>query len=214
MAARTTYLMIWTSICRTQHSSTRSVIDLATWDKAVWKGCGYLQIGNELPPIMALLFEDADAGRKIFERWRARFGGRDENDEIAISIIRNLPEWNPHHYIVQIGSSLPSGGNPNASKVLMTTIRSLEMTPTSSENPERFLAGYRRFGVYEIIPGILPNAPGAQPQFDFDTAIKKRALTVKDAADIKDNEPEAVALQIRGINRMRLPGDSGPGEAP
>ena len=86
--------------------------------------------------------------------------------------------------------------------------------PRSSENLERFLAGYRRFGVYEIIPGILPNAPGAQPQFDFDFAIKKRALTVKDSAEIKDNEPEAVALQIRGIKRMRLPVDAGPGEAP
>ncbi len=192
----------------------RSVIDVPTWDKAVWKGCGYPSIGNELPPIMALLFEDADAGWKIFERWRTRFGCRDKNDEIAISIIRKLPEWNPHYYIVQIRSSLPSGGNPNASKEPVTTIRSLEMMPTSSEILERFLAGHRRFGEYAIIPGILPNAPGAQPQFDFDFAINKRALTVKDAADIKDNEPEAVALQIHGIKRMRLPVDAGPGDAP
>ena len=192
----------------------RSVIDVPTWDKAVWKGCGYLQNDHELLPIMALLFEDRGAGRKIFERWRTRFGRRDENDEIAISIIRNLPEWNPHHYIVQIGSKLQSDSNLNASKLLMTASRSQEMMPRSSENLERFLAGYRRFGVYEIIPGILPNAPGAQPQFDFDFAIKKRALTVKDSAEIKDNEPEAVALQIRGIKRMRLPVDAGPGEAP
>ena len=132
----------------------RSVIDLPTWDKAVWKGCGYLQIGHEPPPFIALLFEDADAGCKIFERWRARFGGRDENDEIAISIIRNLPGRNPHHYIVLIGSSLSSGGNPDAPRVFATAMRFQEMMPTSSENLERFLAGYRRLVCTQSFPAF------------------------------------------------------------
>ena len=46
----------------------RSVIDLPTWDKAVWRGCGYFQRSLGHPHYMALLFEDAKAGRKIFER--------------------------------------------------------------------------------------------------------------------------------------------------
>ncbi|MGD9816387.1 MAG: hypothetical protein AB7F85_11075, partial [Hyphomonadaceae bacterium] len=51
----------------------KSVIDLPTWDAATWRGCGYLQMGHDLPPLMALLFENNEAGRKIFQRWRERF---------------------------------------------------------------------------------------------------------------------------------------------
>lgn len=182
-----------------KHLGVKSVIDLPTWDAAVWRGCGYLQMGHDLPPLMALLFENGEAGRKIFARWHDRFGDKDLNEEIAISIIRDLPGQNPHHYLVQITSSVSADERPDV--MLTVPMRSHEMMPNNSENLERFLGAYRRFGVYAIMPGVLPDTPGAQPEFDFDLAIEKRALSVRQAESITRSEPEFVALAIRGLGR-------------
>ncbi len=175
----------------------RSVIDLPTWDKAGWRGCGYLQMGPDLPPLMAFLFENGEAGRKIFERWRERFGEQDTGEEIALAIIRNLPNQNPHHYVLQITSNV-SADMRDPSRAFTMASRSKEMTPAHSENLDRFLKAYVRFGVYAIIPGIMPTVAGATPDFDFSLAIEKRALSVKNARDIVDGDPEAMALATRG----------------
>lgn len=175
----------------------KSVIDAPTWDAAIWRGCGYLQMGPDLPPLIALLFENGEAGRKIFERWRTRFGDKDVNEEIAISIVRNLPGQNPHHYLVQITSSVSADERPDV--MYSVPMRVHEMMPDNSANLERFLHAYERFGVYAIMPGVLPDAPGAQPEFGFDLAIEKRALSVRQAASIGQNEFEFVGLAIRGM---------------
>jgi hypothetical protein len=178
-----------------KHLGVRSVIDVPTWDKAGWSGCGYLQMGHDLPPIMAFLFENGDAGRKIFERWRVRFGEKDVSEEIALAIIRNLPDQNAHHYILQVASNVAT---LDSARMFTMASRSKEMTPANSVNLDRFLQGFARFGVYAIIPGAMSTVAGATPDFDFGLAIEKRALTVRDAKDIVEGEPESVALATRG----------------
>jgi hypothetical protein len=125
-----------------------SAIDVHAWDQAKWQGCGYLQRRYSEPPCMAFLFENAHAARKIFERWRLRFGEDDENEQIAISIIRNLPDTNPHHYCVQIASNHPQSSNP------VIIAKSMVMEPTNSENLDRFLTDYHRFGSYYLLPAV------------------------------------------------------------
>lgn len=175
----------------------KSVIDIPTWNEARWRGCAYVQMGEDLPSFMAFMFENAEAGRKIFERWRERFGATDANDEIALSIIRNLPDQNPHHYLVQITSNV-SAKSMDPTKVFTMASRSHEMTPVNSVNLDRFLRWYARFGVYAIIPASMPTPAGGMPELHFDLAIEKRALTVKDAKDVADGDVEAIALLTRG----------------
>ncbi|MEH6411051.1 MAG: hypothetical protein V7741_11030 [Hyphomonas sp.] len=179
--------------------SVRSVIDLKAWDQAEWRGCGFLHVGDDLPPFVAMLFHDAEAGRRIFERWRERFGDRDVNEEIAISLIRNLPGWSEHHYIAQVTSNVANITPGANSKVISMPIRSLEVTPMNSANLERFLAGYRRFGVYAIVPAIFPKGSQGEPDFMLDLAIEKQALSVFNASEINKHQPEAVVLRMRDI---------------
>lgn len=179
--------------------SVRSVIDLKAWDQAQWRGCGFLHVGDDLPPFMALLFHDLEAGRRIFERWRVRFGDRDVNEEIAISLIRNLPGWSEHHYIAQVASNVANMTPSAKSKVISMPIRSLEVTPMDSANLGRFLASYRRFGVYAIVPAIFPKGSQGNPDFMLDLAIEKQVLRVFDASEINKHQPEAASLRMRGI---------------
>jgi hypothetical protein len=175
--------------------SVRSVIDIHAWDKAVWRGCGYLKVGHSGPPCMAFLFENAAAARKIFERWRGRFGEKDVNEEIAISIIRHLPETNPHHYCVQVASGYPTSSINTAGRPVLMATRSMTMEPTNSENLDMFLAGFERFGAYYL----LPAAGTANPEFFFDLAIMKRSLAVKSTAEVSEHDIASLALRIRGL---------------
>src|SRR5260370_29335784 len=91
----------------TSHRDIRvsSIIDVHAWDKARWRGCGYLQLRSSSVPYLALLFEEAEPARKIFERWLARFGKHDEQEVIGISIIRDLPNHRSQDYLVQLASN-------------------------------------------------------------------------------------------------------------
>jgi len=166
-----------------------SAIDVHAWDQAKWQGCGYLKRHYSEPPCVAFLFENAPAARKSFERWRLRFGEDDENEQIAISIIRNLPDANPHHYCVQIASNHPQSSNP------VIIAKSMVMEPTNSENLDRFLTNYHRFGSYYLLPAVGRVNPG----FFFDLTIKKRGLIIKSVAEIGDQDIESLALRSHGI---------------
>ncbi|WP_439543309.1 hypothetical protein [Hyphomicrobium sp.] len=176
-----------------------SVIDVHAWDKAVWRGCGYLRFDRTQPPCMAFLFENAAAARKIFERLRARFGKADTGEEIVISIIRHLPGENAHHYCVQVASKgEPSSGGKGAKPVMLAT-RSMTMTPLDSRNLDMFLTDYGRVGAYYLLPAVLPSTATTDPEFIFDLAIGKQSLTVKSAAEVSEHDIESLALRLRGL---------------
>lgn len=62
----------------------RSVVDIHLWDRARWRGAAYFDYGPQVPPILALMFEDRDAAQKIFVRWRERFGTVDKDETIHL----------------------------------------------------------------------------------------------------------------------------------
>jgi hypothetical protein len=167
-----------------------SVIDVHAWDQASWQGCGYAQMGYAGPPCMVFLFENSMAARKIFERWRFRFGEDDNNEKIAISIIRNLTDTNPHHYCVQITSN-----HQKSSRPVVIAAKSMIMEPVSSENLDRFLVAYRSFGIYYLMPGVGKT----NPEFFCDLTIKRRNLCVKSASEVSDQDIESLALRTHGI---------------
>ncbi|AWM11219.2 hypothetical protein [Bradyrhizobium symbiodeficiens] len=173
--------------------SIRSVIDVHAWDKAQWKGAAYADLGPNCPPAMAFLFKNEEGGKKIFERWRERFGERDTEEEIHLAIVRQLPGKNPHHYVAIVTSKQPDLSKIPRSQGLSVTTRSLTMEPNDSVNIDRFLAGYHRHGAFLLIPAIL--RPDKPPELLLQLAIIKRSLTVKMAAHVQDGDIESIALR-------------------
>ncbi|MGX7742768.1 hypothetical protein [Rhodopseudomonas parapalustris] len=175
--------------------SVRSVIDVHAWDKAGWKGISYFQAGPGNPPGMAFMFENEEAGRKIFERWRQRFGNRDESDDIYISVIRRLIDQPETHYVVLVASRLPDRGESESNETIVMSTRSMTMTPDSSVNLEQFLRMHRAYGMYFILPAIIRNG---KPELITELALAKRGLSIKDAASVREHDVEMLALRIRG----------------
>jgi hypothetical protein len=168
----------------------RSVIDVRAWDRAEWKGIAYFQFREAYPPIMALLFKNGNAARRIFEVWRERFGAHDEKDEIYIGIARHISEENPYHYGVIISSE--RSGDTSGRQVITISTRSLTMEAVTDIHLSRFLETYRKFGAYYLVPAV--QTASGEPDILSDMAILKRQLSVKDAANISDNEFEAILL--------------------
>jgi hypothetical protein len=169
---------------------TRSVIDYNLWNKAGWKGTVYASYGPDVPPAVGLLFADRDAARSIFERWRERFGKVDREDEIYLSIVRDVSDENPHHYNVLItsGFSPSEDCKPGGAIVLSRFNR---MQPDTDTNLRRFLADYEKAGVYLLMPAVIE---GGKPQLFSDIAILKRNLIVKSTRDVGPHDVEQCCL--------------------
>lgn len=173
--------------------AVRSVIDIHLWDKAKWRGAAYIDAGPTVPPAIALPFVDDAAGRKIFQRWRDRFGEVDAEDALFVAIIRNLPGEPPPHYRVMISARLDGPDADEPSEALALSSRSNLMTPKDNENLDRFLRRFEADGCYLLMPASISAQSEFTPQWDL--AILKRRLSVKSARDLGPNDLETMALR-------------------
>jgi hypothetical protein len=178
----------------------RSVIDAHAWDQARWKGTCYLEYGPGRAPGMAFMFEDKVAARKIFERWRERFGSSDVNEEIYLAIVRQLPGQNPHHYTMLVTSKPPDADERDLHQSIVIASRSMTMTPDSVTNLQQFLDAYEQSGEFYLLPAVITN--GA-PELMLDLALLKRRVSVKDAASVGEHDIETMALRRRGCRSRR-----------
>ena len=168
--------------------SVKAVIDLHTWNQAKWRGIAYASHPYH-PPYMAFMFEDEEAGKKIFERWRERFGKKDINEEISLSVIRELPNLNEHYYYAQITPKLPR----NEEKNISFASRSLLMEPDNSNNLNQFLELYRSTSSFYIVPAILSSSMNVELVYDL--AILKRDIRVSKASELSENDVENIAVK-------------------
>jgi hypothetical protein len=180
----------WSKSGNHRDVQTRSVIDYNLWNTAGWKGTLYANYGPQTPPVVGLLFTDRVAARSIFERWRERFGNNDPNDDIYLSIIRDVSDANPTHYNVLITSKLDSS-EASTPKTAMVLSRFNRMQPDADTNLRRFLADYEQAGTYLLMPAIID---GGQPELLSDVAILKRNLVVKSARDVGLHDVEQCCL--------------------
>lgn len=171
----------------------QSVIDMYSWDKAKWTGILYASYGEDVPPVFALVFNDADAARRIFERWRERFGTKDVNHDISISIIRRLPGHPPSDYAVQITSRRPEDGGWERGALYQVMNRVHVMTPADDANLERFIAAREAVGAFILAPAVLS---GGEAEILTDLSILKRNIPVVAAADVGRHDVEWTALGL------------------
>lgn len=177
----------------------RSVIDYHLWNKAGWRGALYMSTGENTLPVIGLMFTNEEAARAIFGRWRERFGEVDREDEIYLSILKDVSPTHPLHYTMLVSSN-PAKFKAN-SAMIMTRMHRMEAV--TDVHVRHFLADYERMGVYLLMPAIFK---GDEPEPLFDLMILKRNLVVKSAKSIGPNEIERVAL-IDEAN-SHLEGDS------
>lgn len=170
--------------------SVASVIDVHLWDRAKWGGTVYARLDPMMPPVMALMFKDDGAARGIFERWRERFGAVDREDEIHISIIKNVSVEHPLHYTILVTSSRDRAlaKKPGGTMIMARFHR---MKATTDVNLRRFIADFEHMGVYLLAPAVMDHG---EPRVIKELAILKRNITVKPADQVGPADVERMAM--------------------
>lgn len=166
----------------------RSILDIPQWERAGWIG---VMLGLEYDlPIIGLHFEDREAGREIFERWRERFGARDLDGAIHVAILRELPGRPPSHYAVL----LMPGAKPEEGLLMSMPSRLKLLEPAVDTNLRLFLENYPAGGSYILVPGYVKES--GELELMKDLAILKHDLSIRKVADIENSSLEIIGVQI------------------
>lgn len=176
-----------------KHSQTKvsSVIDSHTWDIAKWQGFGFF-ITRELPLVIFLAFENATAGKQIFENWVNRFGRIDQKDEINVSIIKGVDRDNPFWYRVHISKSM-IGDDLKEGQFLVSASRFHELNAPNSDNLSKLIERFNQFKHYLLVPAAMK--PDGTPEPFVEFGIIKKKLIIRQAWEIGENDFDSVVIK-------------------
>src|SRR6185437_3870407 len=108
------------------------LIDIPLWDKAGWQGVGYIEHPDaRVPPLLALLFDEKEAGIRIFKGWRRELGAKDVENKLRIAIITGIDRKHPAYYRLIVGPNIDWGGHSGGSHIAVVS-RIHTMTPLTS----------------------------------------------------------------------------------
>ena len=105
----------------------------------------------DVPPLLALCFENEEAAKAIFQSWKKKLGATDEADELRVSLLTGIDKRDPFSYRVVIGTDVDL--QRGKSTRISTVARVNQMYPKSSRNLGSFLERFNRFRRYIIAPG-------------------------------------------------------------
>lgn len=178
---------------RTQlkHTDRRilSPIDIPLWDRAKWRAT-LVAWPPHARPMLALAFEDGQAGQAIFRAWRERWGDEDEDDVLRLAIITGLSKQNPAEYAVVVGPNLRHIKDEEA-KTFVFISRINRMMPASTTNLDSFIAAYQRAEAFLLAPA---QCGAGAPRPYLQLAITKRHIHLRRAWEIGENDPDVSVL--------------------
>lgn len=174
---------------------------LPLWDKAKWKGTGVAlpaAHSGVAPPLMALAFENLDAGQKIFRGWRKKVGAENQDGWLSVTIITGIRRESPLDYRVAIGISESYMKTMMAGKRLFAMVyRMHDMTPSSSRNLAVLQDHFRRVGFVFLMPVAFNSAsPGIieMKQENLQLGIKLSHLEFIPAWQVGGTSPLITAM--------------------
>jgi hypothetical protein len=187
----------WRDIDCVSHArmETHSLIREPLWERAGWSGTAFMAaIDDSEPPVLALVFRDAEAARQIFAQWRKELGAEDSKELLRVAFIRGVDKANPSTYRVVIGSNPAAVRSAQEAQRTVMVSRVHTMTPTSDQNLRMFLHAYGAAGKYLLSFAVTaPTAPGFE--LDLDHCIVKTQLHVREAWQIAKNDLDCMGIK-------------------
>lgn len=186
------------SIDRLKHCERKifSLLNVHLWDKAGWNGTGFGFIPNthNLPLlVLALLFQDENASKKIFAQWRKDFGDEDVEEKIRVSIITGIDADNPAAYRVVIGMN-PDWLETSSNSQFISMSRINTMNSKDSSNLKQFISMFEKLGFYILTPGHI-SQDGSSPVFFWEFGILKRQIFIRPAWQIGEHDLDVCGIK-------------------
>jgi hypothetical protein len=172
---------------------THSVIDHYLWNSVGWNGALYGTSAPGQPPLFGLIFSQESPARRIFERWRERFGTDDTEDQIYISIVTDIDAAHPLDYEIFITSRPRPNHKTARSGGTNFLTQHHRMSPTSLDNLNRFKEAYDVAGAYVLVPVTMQSS--GEPKLHYDLPIGKHVLRVVSLNDVREGDLEFAFLE-------------------
>ncbi|ALS33054.1 hypothetical protein PTRA_a1913 [Pseudoalteromonas translucida KMM 520] len=178
---------------RVSHKNTKvqHLIKPRLWDRAGWRGMGFLFAPDETPHLM-LAYENDTSAELIWSDLVLALGCEDKCNRLQISIIRKIDKKNPAHYKVCLFENMEF----SSSTMVQVTARIQIMTPLNNHNLDRFLKRYEDVGRYVVGYGVLNKDKGIQPRVGSGTSVVKDNIKLLDAWEVSLNSMESMAISI------------------
>lgn len=165
------------------------------WDRAGWQGTTFRwHPTGDAPPVMGLVFADADAGKAVFGEWVVRGGNGDPYEELSITVLEGPALGQGPGYIVHLGADARSAQAhatdigidfDDAALDGLQIARKMDVADDTPSMLERFKAEYARHGEFLLAP-VTANPDG--PRFiDVELGILKTHITFLSAEQIVDD---------------------------
>ena len=180
----------------------QSFIDPDEWETARWIATAFLHDPEgKARPMMGLVFERIDAGRRIFEAWTERLGARDRYEELRVAIIEGDVLGETAGYSVHISSDplnterrlKADGASFDWNRAILVSQFNRMMPSPGSPHLAQFKTDLKKFNRYSLIP---VSASG-QPMLDC--AIEKNEIHFRQASELTKAEVEAVVLPVNSF---------------
>lgn len=178
-----------------------SMIDIESWDKAVWRGAGFV-VGYLPLPTLLLPFLNEEYAIKIFEDWIALIGEDDKNEDIRIALVEgDVPGEAPGYYVV-VGNNIDEAvKRAEASGSVIDELMIFNVSRIIRANPSDgfqafnyFKEVYRQCGEYVLMPAVLDQCTGEiKPLTKY--GIHKKQLVYRHISEISENDQDAILLQ-------------------
>lgn len=178
-----------------------SMIDLDAWNKAVWRGAGFV-LGYMPLPALLLPFVNEEYAIKIFEDWITTIGNDDKNEDIRIALVEgDVPGEAPGYYVV-VGNNIDEAikraeksGSSIDELLIFNVSRIIRANPSDNFKVfNYFKEAYHEYGEYMLMPAVLNEKTGQikpLPQY----GIHKKQLLYRHISDITENDQDAILLQ-------------------
>jgi hypothetical protein len=176
--------------------NTEQLIDVALWDRAKWKGTVFGARADG-PPLLALAYENGDAGREIFRGLQARLGVVDQDELLRIAVIEgDIPGREPG-YTIHIHPRIETlVKGMDSSSPLLTVHRFQRMTPQpASPHLSNFKKAYAQHGRFWLMSAELTSAGGVS--LGFEHQIGKTQIEFRLVTDIKSDQDIDSTIFVR-----------------
>jgi len=167
-----------------------SIIDTNLWDQAKWKGFGFFKDSSSMG--IFIVYENEEAGRKIFEDWINRVGKEDKDELIKITIVKGVDKKNPFWYRVHISINIDKK-TFQPGNLLISASKILEVGANSSKNLDDLINYFDILKQYRLCPAKIIDNGKIEPYSDRE--ILKRTLFVKSAWEIGEHDFDCVVIR-------------------
>ena len=105
--------------------------------------------------------------------------------------MRGIDKKNPFYYRMGVGANIKKELSP--ARLVATTVRSNMMTPTNPDNLNRFLADYKKYDCFWIVPAAFDK--NGKPDMYQSLSILKEKIVIRDAWEIGINDLDSSLIR-------------------